>query len=296
MKKTLLFLLLTFIYSSQAQSLEWDLIAQSSETKILYDRVFGLSKITSKEKSVTSSNYVKQVYHEIQRADMLTRWPAFEHVKHLSKQAQINKVNPIIVVISDIEYIHPELDQNDILELNHDGKYILKSGIEQPILKKSVRLAAPLLGQSRDAQVSFVFDPTLVFTTTHVEATSLELDAHNGNGFQKLMPHQNITVYFDSAGKKDITLKVGFSDGSIKLITSSIEILSNPTVHQSTQQVQTIQASIPYQGYGESAPLLGQAEYEIYLDNVDGVLDKPIFLIDGFDPGDTRNTSMIYQS
>lgn len=296
MKKTLLFLLLTFIFNVQAQSLEWDLITQSSETKILYDRVFGLSKITSKEKSRTSSDYVKQVYHEIQRADMLSRWPAFEHVKHLSKQAQINKVNPIIVLISELEYIHPELDQNDILELNQDGKYILKSGIEQPILKKSVRLAAPLLGQSRDAQVSFVFDPSFVFTTTHVEVTSLELDAHNGNGFEKLMPHQNVTVYFDSAGKKDITLKVGFSDGSIKLISSSIEILSNPTVHQSTQQVQIIQASIPYQGYGESAPILGQAEYEIYLDNVNGVLDKPIFLIDGFDPGDTRNTSMIYQS
>ncbi len=57
---------------------------------------------------------------------------------------------------------------------------------------------------------------------------------------------------------------------------------------------QTITATIGYQGYDETQAYFGEGEYEIFLDNVDGVLDKPIIMIDGFDPGDERDISMLY--
>ena len=57
---------------------------------------------------------------------------------------------------------------------------------------------------------------------------------------------------------------------------------------------QTITATISYQGYDESQAYFGEGEYEIFLDNVDGVLDKPIIVIDGFDPGDGRNIPALY--
>jgi pimeloyl-ACP methyl ester carboxylesterase len=55
-----------------------------------------------------------------------------------------------------------------------------------------------------------------------------------------------------------------------------------------------ITATIAYQGYDETQAFLGQGEYQIFLDNVNGVLDKPIILVDGFDPGDTRNIADLY--
>lgn len=58
----------------------------------------------------------------------------------------------------------------------------------------------------------------------------------------------------------------------------------------------SITASIPYQGYEEDQALLGQGEYEIFLDEVDGILDKPIIVLDGFDPGDARSIDGIYNS
>jgi len=57
---------------------------------------------------------------------------------------------------------------------------------------------------------------------------------------------------------------------------------------------QTITATIEYQGYEETQAYFGEGEYEIFLDNLDGVLDKPIIIIDGFDPGDGRDISMLY--
>lgn len=58
----------------------------------------------------------------------------------------------------------------------------------------------------------------------------------------------------------------------------------------------TINSTLTYQGFGESIAHAGTAEYKIYYDNVDGVLDKPIFILDGFDPGDTRGISVLFNS
>jgi hypothetical protein len=60
--------------------------------------------------------------------------------------------------------------------------------------------------------------------------------------------------------------------------------------------VTPIVASISYQGYEETQAYFGEGEYEIFIDNIDGVLDKPIIVLDGFDPGDSRDISGLYNS
>ncbi len=48
-------------------------------------------------------------------------------------------------------------------------------------------------------------------------------------------------------------------------------------------------------GYAGATEFAGQAEYFVYL-STDDILDRPIFLIDGFDPGDTRKIDALYAS
>ncbi len=55
-----------------------------------------------------------------------------------------------------------------------------------------------------------------------------------------------------------------------------------------------INSTITYQGFDEAAAHIGTAEYKIYYDNIDGVLDKPIFFVDGFDPNDSRTIPLMY--
>jgi hypothetical protein len=45
--------------------------------------------------------------------------------------------------------------------------------------------------------------------------------------------------------------------------------------------------------YGEATTYPGEGEYEVFL-SADNILDKPIILVDGFDPGDTRDISGLY--
>lgn len=72
--------------------------------------------------------------------------------------------------------------------------------------------------------------------------------------------------------------------------------IPDPAIYPERTVSQTITASIPYQGYDETQAYFGEGEYEIFLDLVDGVLDKPIIVLDGFDPGDTRKIGDIYAS
>mgnify|MGYP003131919051 FL=1 len=60
--------------------------------------------------------------------------------------------------------------------------------------------------------------------------------------------------------------------------------------------VSTIVANVAYQGYDETQSYFGEGEYEIFVDLVDGVLDNPIIVLDGFDPGDARDIGGLYAS
>jgi hypothetical protein len=70
--------------------------------------------------------------------------------------------------------------------------------------------------------------------------------------------------------------------------------LLRPNAVQNIAAIQSVTATIPYQGYGDAQGFLGQGEYEIFMDNTDGVFDKPVILLDGFDPNDARTIPSIY--
>jgi len=56
----------------------------------------------------------------------------------------------------------------------------------------------------------------------------------------------------------------------------------------------TIESTIPFQGYEETSAYLGRGEYQIYYDNIDGVLDNPLIVVDGFDAEDVSDTNSIF--
>lgn len=89
-----------------------------------------------------------------------------------------------------------------------------------------------------------------------------------------------------------------FCIGLTSLICSSqSHFLPNTSFNSSSENVATIiNATIPYQGYDEAQAYIGQGEFEIFPDVIDGILDKPILILDGFDPGDGRDIQGLYNS
>jgi len=91
-----------------------------------------------------------------------------------------------------------------------------------------------------------------------------------------------------------VLIAASFTISTFSQSTFMKKVESSPLANRSL--ITTIIASTPYQGYGEAQSYFGEGEYEIFLDVLDGVLDKPIIILDGFDPGDGRDIAGLYNS
>ncbi|RZN82808.1 MAG: T9SS type A sorting domain-containing protein [Winogradskyella sp.] len=80
-----------------------------------------------------------------------------------------------------------------------------------------------------------------------------------------------------------------------KIYTLSFLLFSFLGRSQVTPVTITSDLTADLSGYTGATEFAGQAEYFVYL-STDDILDRPIFLIDGFDPGDTRNIDALYAS
>ena len=106
-----------------------------------------------------------------------------------------------------------------------------------------------------------------------------------------------MNIRFSQLGARLILLMMAVMTSSINAQTQGRFFAEpDPEFFPERSVVTAITANIPYQGFGESQPYLGQGEYEIFLDNIDGVLDRPVIVLDGFDPGDGRGIGALYAS
>lgn len=300
-KITILFLTLcSFIGFTQDRT--YDLLKGKTQTNILYDRVYNLSDATQIKKSEINTNYFLQVYHEIQRADFLNRLPKLETIREEADKGFAKKQIPLSILISDFETIKKSEIENKNVFLNGNNQMEIKPNVPTVFENHNINIIGALLQKSKTSQVEFILKDNLIFNTTNRTITSISVNYNEEKSWKKVDINQSFRINFLKNGNQTINFKLELSTGEIIEESITIEI-DSPTLGvnsknstaRNPQVVNAITATIPYQGYGETAAFLGQGEYEIFMDTTDGILDKPIFLLDGFDPGDSRNTSAVYQ-
>lgn len=295
----LIFSLFSIIGFSQDKT--YDLLKNKTQTNILYDRVFNISNANKIKVDAVSTDYYLQVYHEMQRADFLNRLPKLESLREEANIGFSNKQIPLSILISDFENIKKESIENKDVFLNANNQLEVKSSASGVFENHNINLIAPLLSKSKTNSATFNLKDNLIFNTTNRVISGVFYQTENDKNWKKINYNQPFTLLFAKAGKHLISSKIEFTSGESQItsfeISTENRTISNASRISETDApnvVNTISSTIPYQGYGETAAFLGQGEYELFLDTTDGILDKPIFLLDGFDPGDSRNTSAIY--
>ncbi len=295
-KFTLLWALFLFALGF-SQDTKFDLLQKNTTTKILYDRVFPLSNATNIEGRVFTSNNFLQVYHEMQRADFLQRLPQLEKIREAGNKGFSNNYIPLAVLVADFESIEPKAIENRALALNENEKFTIKNAAENIFNVHHLALMGTLLGKTTDRNPTFILSKELMFNTSQRSIAFIEIE--NANSWKRINQDEAFQLSFANNGLQNIGYKIHFTDGSIAAHTLVLEVNYQQRAVDgksfAPNVVNTISSTIPYKGYGESAAFTGIGEYEVFLDTVNGVLDKPIILVDGFDPGDTRNTTAIYQ-
>ena len=137
--------------------------------------------------------------------------------------------------------------------------------------------------------------------------SNVVIDFGDGNPIATMTPGGAVTVNYPTPGDKIISYNVNFTNGTQQVTYSYITITpalnggnivarttsGDPSLPCTTT---TIEADIAFQGYDETTASQGKGEVNIYYANCnDKTLRKPIIILDGFDPGDSRNTQLIYK-
>lgn len=303
MKKITLLMVCFFSLLTSAQNNSCDLLQEKSQTKIIYDRVFGLSNATQLKQKEVSSTYFLQLYHELQRADFLARLPKLEVLREAAKLGAVRREIPLSVLISDFESINQNTIENENVFLNANQQYEYKNGGENIFDRHAVNLISPLVFKSRSNTVTFILKEEFVFNTTNRTLSSIAYQVKEEDQWSRIQQNQPFTIRFNEGGLQTVNCRLQFSNGETTYQSFVFQVESGlGTTARNTQNtytpnaVNTVTATIPYQGFGETTAYFGQGEYEIFPDTVDGILDKPVFLVDGFDPGDARSIATLYSS
>lgn len=236
-----------------------------------------------------------QAYKAIAQGDLDKRLLPLENLKILSKQSHITNVIPLAILQSEYEMITDEAIQNNSVSKDAQG-YLVNDG-SAIFERKQVTVASALRNKHKGLQTTYNLSSSNVFNTSNASIVTIEIDFNDGNDFRVISLNENITINYSEEGEKLIQFKITLSTGEVVLRNSSINILySNSDIYsRSSNVITTFNSSITpdLSVYGELTSYPGTGEYELFL-SADNVLDKPIFLVDGFDPDDGRSITGIY--
>jgi Putative serine esterase (DUF676) len=183
-------------------------------------------------------------------------------------------------------------------------------------LTRKILLASPLKESTSGTAVTYKFSNNLIFTnaTTAIKTMVVYFDNATpvtiiNNGSLVLVTK---TVNYTTSGKKALKFVTTFTDNStittvgyhffsyIAPITTSLTASSTTTnlvspCNYEPRDRDTYKSTIAFQGYDEPVAYYGKFDRTVFYHTDNGnthkKILKPIIIIDGFDPGDTRKTT-----
>ncbi len=250
--------------------------------------------------NITTTTYsLYQAYNAIKNHDMQNRLGDLRLLKTQEQQSYSTNIIPLALLHTDYEVIKQEalMDGSIIAGTNNS----LSRTTTNPIFDKhELFLAAPLRVDHKGLRTVFNLPSENIFNISENTIASIEMDFDDNQGYRSIQPNQTIAIQYNAKGIKEIQTRITLNTGEQRLSHSKITIsYSNEDLNTLyrravTQFTSTNVPAANLAPYGEANNYKGIGEYDIYL-SPDNILDKPIFLVDGFDFGDTRNIQSIYE-
>lgn len=279
-------------------------------TGVLYDRVMPLASVhafNSVQPDTSARAHFIQAYTEIYNASYnKSNWLTPEDIQSIALGKYLNTVPEIPVGLAKYQFnvIDPNAIANgQIIQI--DSVLYDASPTSNPYITRNTIIASPLIDSitTPSNTVLFNFSQALTINKSTVPMTSMNVDFGNGGAPQgiALNTDNSVSVSYPSSGYKTLKFTIGSADGNTTTTNAVINIrLNNSTSSSSCDQTSVLTrftSDLPFQGYDETTPTTGQGDYKIfYATNgaCDQVLRKPLIILDGFDPLDTRSADDLY--
>ncbi|TYA53183.1 T9SS type A sorting domain-containing protein [Formosa maritima] len=298
MKKiTLLIVLLSsFTFAQKIQVLDYSKLDKSDmKTDLLIKNTSPFSPI-GKNYSKNGMYTFIQAYKELSNNDDLKRLQKTNEIQRFTKTVSYAETVKIGLIHSEYESLNKQALEEQKIRLENNS--VIRNTSEYIFTKNTSTIIAPLCINKKGLHTKFELASDFYFNNTTNNLSEVKADFDDGSGLQTISFNSPIQVNYQSEGDKNLIFKLTFSDGSTinRLSKINIQYSNKDIISLNNQRIvnEVTSTIIPNLGaYSGATNSAGMAEYEIFL-GADNVLDKPIFLIDGFDPADSRNTMAIY--
>jgi pimeloyl-ACP methyl ester carboxylesterase len=231
----------------------------------------------------------------------------------LEQEAQ--NIVPIGILNTDFQLLNYNMDNETLggLLYNEDTKRFSQINGRPPFYTLHTTVIAPLKKAVEGNNVTYKLNINYLFQNQQQKIKTLSADFGDGVNrtliTNQQLISQNITVPYATSGVKTATYQVTYEDNSslttystlyfkkTQGLQKSIGLLCAGTQGLGTTKNDTLQADISFQGYNNdpSDPnrdptIKAKIQYRTYFadNNSTGIVNNPIIILDGFDPGDKR--------
>lgn len=261
----------------------------------LYDGIYTFARLDSSNKDANAVR-MNQALMELSNINLNNSFKDYNDIKSIRKSLVVKNQLPLALILTEIQRLKKHLYTNGNIALNENEELVFNKSLNISDFDTfDVSLMGVMEKSHKGMSVSFILTDDLIFNYSAFQIQSIKAK-FTGEKWQVLEINKPINISFDSPGLKHLAFEVELSNGETVHLTSSITIKSDRTAfnNRGNTQVEDITSTLTFQGYSESQAYEGKGEYQIFLDTQEGVLDKPIFLLDGFDPGDGRSIEDLY--
>jgi len=322
MKKKLLLLLL--VYSSlllaqeplsKKQKVDKQLVTVDTSqitSGILYDRVnkwAGLEKFSQDEEpKVSNFDHFKQAWLDIQTASYIFKGLPLEELKKDLEYEKLNNKNEHKVVhiglinmslhTLNYHFDNPKSEENGLKIVNE--KFMVIKG-RKPFVKHDILVISPLKDGVEGSRINFDFDEKFWMEGNGKKIVKLSLEFENQSNIiidKGEVVNSSVSIVFKESGNKNLKFKVTYEDITEQITYGQLYVkvpdLAKAMDYLIDNKIYDAPQTLAFRGYSfdpdEVTKIRGRLEYRIFYDKVNNnkVLNKPIIIIDGFDPEDKR--------
>lgn len=275
------------------------LISQDPEDLLLYDRVSPLADLTHFNDSTNLSTLglFEQALSELYRASNNRQFKSVQELRSLSLPDSIENRTKFAVLT------HDALKTINLYSAeNQDAAFVLSDTLVTvqntqgiPLKNHRLLMATPLKTLLVGPEVTFDLDTELLLgKTDHIREIWTDFGGPNAikiweNG---QWTQSQISIVYNEPGQHLIHVWMEDQQGDIHSTQSIIHVKFAESSTDPLLEDGEIFAQIPWQGFNESSAYFGKLDYRIFFrtinNNQQKQLQKPIVIIDGFDPGDRR--------
>ncbi|MCB0456360.1 MAG: T9SS type A sorting domain-containing protein [Flavobacteriaceae bacterium] len=267
------------------------------DSGILYDRVVPTARLSIFNDSINVANtkYFKQSLLELYRASNTTKFISSNELWERSNTKYQNNVVDIALINATFHTLNynPETENEGGLRIVDEQFEKIENGTPA-FLENHLFMVSPLKQYAVGEEITYQFKADLIFQETeNNNITQLVANFDTNQDYiiidNGVLVQEEVVVAYSQTQEKIITITATFADGSTKTTQGvvHVKVAATPPPNNAIRY-DSINATIPFQGYEESVAYYARLEYRTFFHSNLAVLQKPIVIIDGFDPLDKR--------